>query len=122
MNWLEEVSEWLNYTTFDLIFELNRKEHEKVKVKAIKLLQFLYDNGVEPPLCSKDYNTTGDRCLEHGYLGPVIVIKSYAVQLEWENGFEIEIRENNYYILDDNKEKIENDFNILLNHIKKVLK
>ncbi len=104
----------------DLIYELNRKEHEKVKVKAIKLLQFLYDNGVEPPLCSKDYSMESNPCLKHGYLGPITITKVFVISFNWAKGLEIEVRDNNYYILDGNKEKIENDFNILLKKVKAV--
>ena len=109
MNWLQGASEWLEIFPFlDYMDDPDGEEkYEKIKIKAKELLQFLHDNNVPQP----------------------IIFKSDFIQIEWETGYsylEIEIRENGYFMFyqegSNEIKNIENDFNILLEYVKRVYK
>ncbi len=107
MSWLQEALGWVEIFPFlDFMDDPKGEEkYEKIKIKANKLLEFLYDNDVPQPFGFKDQ----------------------WIQIEWETKsryFEISIRENGYSMLYQDEsneiEKNENDFNILLKYVKKV--
>ncbi len=111
MNWLEEVFAWLEYfPDGERDYGPDRKEYIKVKIKANEFLDFLYNNNVLRPNISK----------------------GHTINLTWETKsqyFKIEIRTDCYYMVSWAEKGSftshlislnENDYNNILNHIKKV--
>ncbi len=106
MSWLQEAYEFTDVFPFLDFMDIPNGEdkYNEIKVKANRLLKFLFDADVVQPF----------------------IFKGEIIQLEWETKsryLEIEIRENGYHLLyRDIKTEyevncVENDFNILLGYV-----
>jgi len=106
MNWLQEAYGWTDIFPFLDFMDIPNGEdkYNKIKVRANKLLKFLYDKDVVQPL----------------------IFKGQILQLEWESRtryLEIEVHEDRYSILyidipnEIEFERVENDFDILLGYV-----
>ncbi len=106
MNWLKEVIEWLEtQPSHAFQYGPSPKEYNKVKVRAIKILQILYINNVPRP---------------H-------IIKDLPIKFIWETKSScsyIEIYGDKYYVAYKDEmggiRKEESDINILLKHVRAV--
>ena len=107
MSWLQEAYEFTDVFPFLDFMDIPNGEdkYNEIKVKANRLLKFLFDADVVQP----------------------IIFKGEIIQLEWGSKsryLEIEIREDGYHLLyRDTPNEIEvncveNDFNIILRYVR----
>ncbi len=106
MNWLQEAYSFTDIFPFLDFMDIPNGEdkYNEIKVKANRLLKFLFDADVVQPF----------------------IFKGEIIQLEWESKsryLEIEIREDGYHLLyQDTPNKIEinhveNDFSVILGYV-----